>query len=511
MKRALITLLLICSFSFPVHCFAKDLMEVYQDAFTNDAIFKAARAELQAQAQLFPMALSSLLPQLLFTGNVSRTGFRANFANPRLNNPGSLPSVGVNRHKDYTLSVSQTIFNLSQWGEVKNARATVKQAVANFHAAFQDLIIRTAQAYFNVLNAHDNFRFKSAQAKALKNKLDQYRARYKVGLIAITDVYLTQTDYEIVKAERIEAQNDLENRLEDLKVITGKIYPELKGAGDSLPLISPFPTSIERWTEVAIKQNYKILAAQYATLAAKERFDVELGKGFPKLSANGSYAYTEDSNLNFDGAAFGPAHSRLETVGLNLEYPILQGGRVIASTRQVTHLYHKADAQKEQVLRETVAFTRQSYLGVLASIGQVKAYKQSIFSSQSALETNEAGYLVGTKTVLDVLTAQSSVFESQSNHSKNQYNYLMNTLKLKQAAGTLKVEDLMNLNQWLVSKSAFSESYLVKLQLLKEKSKVSLPQPKHKKNSVKPKRIKEKKPEKKKQVEIPKPTNIRYQ
>lgn len=465
MKKILLVLLSLALY-FPTQGLASNLKQVLQDAFDNDPTFKQARAVWLANEQNLPIAKSALLPQLGLVGQLYRNNYSITGPTLVSDITGTRTDIVTQKIGDtggyYQLSATQTLFNYGQWAAVKNAKAIVKQAVAAFDAAFQDLITRTADAYFLVLNASDNLRYKKAQEKQLANNLEQNRERYKVGLIAVTDVYDSQAEYERVVAERIEAENNLENNLESLRVITGKIYPQLQGPSDSLPLISPQPQNIERWVEVAQKQNYTLWAAYYAAQAAKEQISVEFGQGMPTLYGGASYKYQRDTNANVATLDTGNTTQRTPQIDLNLDYPIYQGGLTLAKTRQANYIYQQLDAEKEKTLRIVIADTRKSYLGVIASISQVRAYRQSVISNESALESSRAGYLVGTKTILDVLIAQSKLYENQRSYSENQYTYLKNILSLKKAAGTLGTKDVEEMNSWLDRKASFKESYLVK-------------------------------------------------
>lgn len=422
--------------------YSANLVEVYREALQSDPTFKAAEAQWLAQSQLLPISRAALLPNLSANGTVAR-----NRVDEITNAPNAAAlgknGVGYSNSAQYGLNLNQSIFNFASWMAVRNAQATVKQAEANYSAAAQDLMIRVAQAYFDVLQAYDDLQTTQAEKRSLSQQLQQTEERYRVGLIAITGVNQIQASYDATVANEIAAKNVLANKLEELHAITDSYYPSLAGPTNTLPLVIPKPANINAWVAVAGQQNYTLQAANFAAEAAHENVKEQAASNLPTVSATGGYNYNNQTGAGmFD-------KTKTATVGVTVSLPIVEGGLVTAQTRQASYQYAQASAQVEEAYRSTVTQTREAYLGVMSGISQIKADKQAIISSESSLKATEAGYEVGTNTIVDVLEQQSSLYTARRNFDKDQYQYLLNTLTLKQAAGTLSQGDLAIINSWL--------------------------------------------------------------
>ena len=426
---------------------AADLVSVYQDACASDPAFKAAQADFQAVRQLIPLSVANFLPQVSLTGSLSRSRNSDQLQNPtELGEPPFLGSVKFyNDTTTYTLSASQSLFNFANWATLSSANAQVKQAGAKLCSAAQDLMIRTATAYFAVLKASEDLRFTQAEKRAIKRELDQNKDRFQVGLIAVTAVYEAQARFDDVVAREIATKNLYSNRIEELRQITGKSYRTLLGIGDKLPLVSPNPMNIDSWVRTAEKQNFSLQAARYGAEAARENIKIQFAGHLPVIEAQGSYAYTYQDNFEDTGAA----RTKIATAALSGTLPITNGGGVIAATRQARYLYQEALSVEELTRRSVIAQTRNTFLGVLSGISQIRADKQAIISSQSALDATKAAQEVGTRTMVDVLNSQSSLYNVQSITMTAEYDYLLQTLLLKQTVGALSPQDIAGVNRWL--------------------------------------------------------------
>ena len=420
--------------------FGADLMQVYQQALTSDAAFKVAQATWLAARENLPISKATLFPQLNLTGNALRTHGIGK---------GGATNTDVDYFTNtaiYGLSVTQQIFNFTNWMAIKNAGNTVKQAQATVNAAAQDLMLRTSKAYFAVLKAEDILRYTRAEKTAVWRELDQTQKKYNVGLIPITDVDNAKAKYDTVVSQEITAANDLDNQRENLRVITKTYYTDLSPLVTNLPLVTPNPVDIEAWVRTAEKQNYSLQATHFAALAAHDTIAMKRGGNYPVLNATGSYNYSNDGNSG--GSGFG--YQTKSTVGgLSLTFPIFQGGLVMGQTKQAEHQYEQAVANDDLTHNQTVSNTRQSYLGVMSGISKVQADAQVIISNESNLSATQAAYEAGTRTMVDVLNAEATLYESQKTHAADQYNYLVQTLTLKQLAGTLGPDDLQIINSWL--------------------------------------------------------------
>ena len=430
-----------CLISAPI--FAANLMEVYKYACANDPTIKSARADFLANKQNVPLSIAAFLPQVFANGSLQRN----RVDNQTAANPFDSDTVFYNNTARYSLSATQSIFNFSNWAKLSEANSLVKQSAATLSAAAQDLMIRTVTAYFNVLVASEDLRFTRAEKKAIGRQLKQNQERFKVGLIAITSVHESQASYDSVTAQEIATQNQLEIRIEELREITNKAFPVMRGIGEKLPLLKPKPANIDRWVAVAEKQNYQLQAAHYATLGAKAVIKEQFSGHLPVVSAAGNYNYSFQDNPY--GIPNGDSRVKTADISVAADLPIFSGGATTALTRQARYNFLAASANEVKTHRSVVSQTRQTYLSVISGISQVKADKQTIVSRNSALEATDAAYKVGTRTFVDVLDAQSRLYDSERVHARDQYNYLLNTLLLKQAAGTLSLHDLYQINRVL--------------------------------------------------------------
>jgi outer membrane protein len=341
-----------------------------------------------------------------------------------------------------TLSLNQPIYRHEYWVQLEQADQQVAKAEAEYAAAEQELMVRTAQAYFDVLSAQDSLEFAKAETEAISRQLDQAKQRFDVGLIAITAVHEAQAAYDQSRADLIAAENVLDDAWEALREIIKNRPASLSVLVEKLPLAPPTPESIEQWSSSAQQQNLSIRAAEKDAEIARENISLQRAGHLPTLDLVGSHTVSRtDSNTGTDVDT--------SSIGVQLNVPLFAGGSVLSRTRQAEYDLEAAqeglDAQRRSVERQV----RDAYRGVLASISQVEALKASTVSAQSALEATEAGFEVGTRTMVDVLSAQRDLYQTRSNYSNVRYNYILSRLLLKQAAGTLTQDDLKQINGWL--------------------------------------------------------------
>ncbi len=436
--------------SLPAFSSAASLTEVYQQALISDPLYQQTISTQLATQEGIPISFSSLLPnlsaQLIPTLNKeSISGAAATYQAGTTTNRGYI--VGLN--------LNQTIFDFSKIANLLGARALSKQADANLSLATQELMLRVARAYFIILQDEENLLYSQANKNWLAQLLDQVQQQYKVGLKTLTDVYATQATYDNAVADYISSNNLVENDRENLRVITGKFYADLNKLNENFPFSIPEPANINLWVKKAEQQNWSIKAGQYAVAYKLQAIRQQFAGHLPNLNASAAYsnyyAYTAQS-IFIDGVpndSSGPTRTINKNLALTLNLPIFQGGYVSAQTQKARYEYQAEMQNLEQTFRSTLNLTRQSYLNLMASIAKITADKQAIKSAKSALEGMNAGYQVGTKTIVDVLQQQQGLFNVQKKYAQDRYDYISNLLSLKLAAGTLSGRDLEAINSWL--------------------------------------------------------------
>ena len=328
-------------------------------------------------------------------------------------------------------------------GKDQQLQVAKAQAEFDFQQVQQDLILRSGQAYFDLLDASDSLTFARAEKKAIGQQLNQTRQRFNVGLTAITDVHEAQARYDQSVANEIQADNTLAIAKEALRELMGKAPGALALLSEKMPLAVPEPEDIAAWVQHAQDRNLTLLSTQKAVEAARASISIARGGHVPTLDLIASHDYTDSSGSIFS------EKSTETSVGVKLNVPLFSGGAVSSATRQATYAHQAALENLEQVRRATERQARNAYLTVVASISSVKALKQALASSSTALEATRAGFEVGTRTAVDVLDSQQALYLARRNYARARYNYIIETFRLKQAAGSLSENDLKQVNRWL--------------------------------------------------------------
>lgn len=439
------TKLILGIYLFVIPCtstFAADLIDIYKAALISDPTYQAAVSTRLSQREAIPQSVAALLPNISAQANVSNN--YQNITQPPA--PGQPNGISNFQSQGYNISIRQPLININAWLGVKQANNTGKQADLTLAAAAQDLIFRVATAYFNVLSAQDTLRLTQAEKAADSKQLNQAQKRVQVGLDALTSVYEAKAAYDKSVASEISAENTLRNNQEALRQLTGQTYSSIKTFKKNMPLQNPQPDNIERWINAATQNNLKLMAARYGVEVSREKIKMQASGHLPSLSLMGNYGKTATfnnvpSSLNKNGG----------TVGLELDVPLFAGGAVSSKTRQAQYDFQTASANLDNTYRLLIINTRQKYNDVLADISKIKAEQQAIKSAQLSLDSTEESYKAGTRTVVDVLIAQQNLYDAKRTSASDQYNYLLDTLLLKQAAGSLKPADLVQISQWLDS------------------------------------------------------------
>ncbi len=442
MFRRLAASALLASIAGFVH--AQDLLQVYRDAVKYDAPYAAAKYALQAGMEKLPQGRALLYPTVGLAANLTETRIDST---PRDgSNPLALSFTRDIRSYGYTLSFSQPIYRPQNSLQSDQADFQVRQAEAVFAQAGQDLILRVSQAFFDILAAQDTLALVGAQKSAISEQLAQARRNFEVGTATITDTHEAQARYDLIVAQEIAAQNDLETKRRSLQQITGKEYTGLKALRPDVKLTPPNPAGMQDWSALAEKQAYAVQIQQAVTeIAALEARRANAGH-YPTLDLVASYGYVSQTGTALSGIG---TNVNTGVVGLQFAVPIYQGGAISSREREAAANHEKSRQDLENARRSSVLGARQSYLAVINGIAQVRALEQALVSSQSALDSNKLGYEVGVRINIDVLNAQQQLFSTRRDLAVARYNTITNHLKLKAAAGSLREDDLQEVNRAL--------------------------------------------------------------
>jgi len=435
-KRSLLVFMWL---ALPLPGFADDMLSVYQLAVQSDPQLQAAKAAYQSTLEVVPQSRAALLPNLGATGVVTRD--RYHNRNPAAGEPEN--SYATN--KTFGAQLTQAIYQRESFLKLEQTDSVVAQSKAQLTAAEQDLILRVATRYFLVLGAQDNLAFVKGDKDAIGRTLDQAQQRFDVGLSAITDVLEAQARYDIAVSDEINAEKLLADAREALREVTGVEPGTLEVLQPEIPLIPPEPAVEEQWVTVATDQNPLLLAARAATETARQEIDIQRAGHYPTLDLTADYAWR-----NNDFGGFGITQERNDSsIGVQMTLPLYTGGLISANIRQSQHQFTQAQETQVQQRRATERQARDYFRGVMTGISKVTALKQAVVSNEKALEAAEAGFDVGTRTIVDVLDTQRDLLSAKRDHARSRYDYLLDVLRLKLAAGSLEEDDLRLINALL--------------------------------------------------------------
>lgn len=444
----------------PAFASAEDLNQTYDLARQNDPVLSGAEAQRLSIAEGVTQATSALLPQISAALDYS-DGTRDQYtAGIQADDQGNLaPRVSNSRTEGrsttLTGQLTQSILDFSKWTARRAAKELALRGDAQYLQAEQNLAIRVSTAYFAVLTAEDSLAFSQAEEKALSRQLDQAQQRFEVGLSAITDVNEAKAQHDSARAASIIAQNALEDAREALREITGKEPGTLARLRAELPLKEPVPNDMQAWVDRALADNPALKAQEHAVEAARANINTARAGHLPTLS--GTFTYQRNPSWGDGSSSLNPIpgdiHSNSLTtgrsVGLRLSVPIFTGGYTQSRVRQAVYDRDVAEDLLEQNRRALVRNTRLNFRSVVAGISEVEARKQAVVSANSALEATQAGFEVGTRTIVDVLLSQRQLYQAQRDHSQARHNFVLNQLLLRQSAGDIGPKDLQEVNALL--------------------------------------------------------------
>lgn len=446
--------LLLLSLGSPALVQGTSLLEVYQQALQSDPLIHEAESRRQAALEASPQARALLLPQISAGAQYSSSNFDGSSAEGGAGGTvASVTSESSTTSMGWTVDLRQTLFRWDQWVGLRKAEKQVAKAQVNYEAAQQDLIVRVVTRYFDVLAAEDQLTSIHADRTAIARQLEQAKQRFEVGLIAITDVQESQAAYDQAVANEIGSKRSLATAREFLREITGEYVRVLAAPDEDFPLEPPFPASAASWNELAMAQNLALVSSRFDEQIARDEIAFRRTGHYPTLDlvANISSSDAEITDQVRNNISFPDIDTdgNRDSISIQLSIPIFSGGRTSSRVKEAVYLHRATRQQLQRVARETERQTRDAYLGVISEISRVQALKQSVASSRTALEATQAGFEVGTRTIVDVLNSQFALYAAITNYYQSRYAYIGNVLRLKLAAGTLQVQDLEEIDQWL--------------------------------------------------------------
>ncbi|MGZ3241440.1 MAG: TolC family outer membrane protein [Burkholderiaceae bacterium] len=437
MRKSLLATMIAGMFlSLPAH--AADLLQLYKEALANDSVYASASAVLAAGEEKEPQGRAGLGPTIALSGGYNKTNYQ-------MQSPTALTTSFF--ANSYTLSLTQPLFRWDNWELFEQSKLSVAISQAQFAQAQQDLIVRVSQAYFDVLTAQDALSALQAQQTAITEQLAAAKRSFELGAATITDTHEAQARYDLAVAQVLAAKNDLRVKLIALKQIIGKPPGDLAILRTGVQLNAPTPLAMEPWIESAEQQNYTVIAQKLALEVARRDINKSRAGHAPTLELVANRNHTNQS-----GAITSPLNGNTynaSMIGIQWNMPIFSSFAVTSKVRESIALEDKARNDLETARRTASQNASQAYLGVSSGLEQVKALEAGEASSKLALRSNKLGYEVGVRINIDVLNAQQQVYSTQKDLAKARYDTIMNGLRLKAAAGTLKEEDVAEVNALL--------------------------------------------------------------
>lgn len=470
MRKKLLGLVILSALSTSGYAADADLMHIYQQALENDTLYKISESNLKATEQGVRISRSSLLPQISASASRTRSDFDSSGGQ---DGSPSDPFNSVSNSTRLAIQLNQSLFDWNQWLTLDQSEMRLRASELNHAASLQGLMLRTTQAYLNVLSAEESLAATQAEKGSLKKQLDLTQEQYQAGLAGATDYLNAQANYDQSVANEVSLQNSLTINQEALREVTGQYYVALEGLNDEIDLASPSPNNISDWVNSANSENLGLKAQQMNMRIARKEVKRNKSGHYPKLDFNLSYTDTDTDNdrtfpngipnQQFDNTLpvdpvtnpaliYNSSNTSLSdgySAGITLTVPLFSGNRTSAQTEQARYNYQRSSHELEQQARLVQRNARNAFTGLQASIQSFEANKRAVESSASSLEATEEGYQIGTRNILDVLLATRSYYGAKRSLINAKYSYLINGIKLKEAAGTLSEADLEQLNRLL--------------------------------------------------------------
>ena len=441
------------------------LLDIYEMALKNDPVLKAAQASYRAGQEAEVQGRSALLPQVGAQAVYGETDLEQQtsriFSLGGTNIPSNTDQDVNGEREDCYLTLSQNIFNVPAWFSFQQGKELSLQAETQFAADQQDLVLRTVEAYTNVLRAIDNLKASQAEEAAFQRQLEQTQQRFEVGLIAITDVHEARAAYDLAVVNRLSDEGALGVSYELLSVLTGQPHHNLWLLDENFPVVDPQPVTPEEWVDLAVNGNFELKTAEYAAEAALQASQSLRAAHLPKITGNLNWQNTHDDGRDHDNLLNQRLNNSADVEGtsftINFDMPLYAGGYISSQRRESYERYNVARDTYTSVMRNTVQATRSLHIAVVTDVQRVLARKQSIVSAQSALDATTAGYEVGTRNVVDVLNAQQVLYRAIRDYANTRFDYVLRLIRLRKQGGMLGPEDIQALNRWLVEPAAASK------------------------------------------------------
>ncbi|MDC0610667.1 outer membrane channel protein TolC [Vibrio sp.] len=435
MKKLLPILVSLSLGTMCAQAWADTLSEIYNEAKQNDPQLLKAEAQKEAAFEAINSTRSNLLPQINLSAGYNVTRFD-NY------------TLGDSNRATAGATLQQVLYSRASWVNLETAEKSARQVDAEYAATQQDLILRVAQAYFEVLRAKDNLAFVRAEKAAVGRQLEQTKQRFDVGLSAITDVHDAQAQYDSVLASEVLAQNNVTNSYEAIREITGIGHKDLSELDTKRFSTSKPDQNMDEMVKEAQDKNLSLLSARIGQDIARDKIRLASSGHLPTLALDAGYNfYDEHNDDNSLYRYYDPDHS--VNVGVTLSVPLYQGGKVVSQTKQAEYAFTEASQTLEATYRSVVKNVRAYTNNINASIGAINAYQQSVVSARSALDATEAGFEVGTRTIVDVLDSTRRLYDANKSLSDARYDYILAVLNLKSAVGTLSEQDILDINSGL--------------------------------------------------------------
>ncbi|MDX5376579.1 MAG: TolC family outer membrane protein [Halomonas sp.] len=428
---------------------AADLWTIARDALANDAELSSTQASFRATEAARDVQRGALLPQVSVGGNVAHTRTYSSATGSAFGQGGGQAAIpGLADQDDnvnsagLNLDAEQALYDPSRRAQLERAEREIDRDALGVDAATQQLLFDVADAYFEILRAHDVLSARRAQETAIERQLEQAQERFEVGLIAITDVHEAQATYDLARAQRLAAEGAMQVSFEALERLTGHRYDSIEALENEVPIAPPEPADREEWVALALANNPLVLAAEAGIEVARSNVDIARAGQQPVVSAFANYGWSDSDRT-------GTNHQSESQVGLRASLPLYTGGSTQAQIRQNGFLLEASQYDFEAQRRDTIQQVRSLFTRVNNDVETVEARRQAIVSNQSALEATRSGYEVGTRNIVDVLNAEQNLFNAIAEHAEARYDYILGLLQLQQQAGLLGPDSIQAVNAWL--------------------------------------------------------------